>query len=345
MYGAATRALSFNFVKGNGNGNGTNFIGEWPRSHVNTVLNICPQGEVMVVERLGKMHKIHEGGWFFAIPLIDEVKYVIDMRERAVSVNPQSCITKDNVSVTVSGTLYIQFMDAYKAAYGCENPLYAVTQYAQSSMRAAIGELELDQILHARAQLNSVIREAIQEASVSWGLDIKRYEITDVTPDLHITEAMDKQAAAERERRKKVLEAEGSKRSVELESEGQKIRFINESEGRMVQVRNEAIATRDKLLLEAEGEAEAIRRKAQAQSDAIALIAKSLDACDNAEQAAKLNIARELISMYGEIGQKSNTMIFSDRPADINHVLAQASAVIQALPQQGQRSIGDGKKE
>lgn len=125
-----------------------------------------------------------------------------------------------------------------------------VKQHAQSSMRAAIGEMELDQILHARAQLNQLIRTTVQEASVNWGIEIKRYEITEVLPDKHISEAMDKQAAAERERRKKVLEAEGNKRSAELESEGQKIRLQNESEGNMIKVENEARARKTQLVLE-----------------------------------------------------------------------------------------------
>jgi regulator of protease activity HflC (stomatin/prohibitin superfamily) len=172
------------------------------------------------------------------------------MREKALSISPQSAITKDNVSVKVSGNLYCQFVDAERAAYGSKNPLYAVRQHAQSAMRAAIGELELDQILHARAQLNSMIKNVVQDAALAWGIEIKRYEITDISPDKHITEAMDKQAAAERERRKKVLEAEGDKRAAELQSEGTKIRYTNESEGMLVKVRNEALARRAQYELE-----------------------------------------------------------------------------------------------
>lgn len=135
---------------------------------------------------------------------MDEIRFVIDMREKSLSITPQSAITKDNVHVTVSGNLYCQFIDPEKASYGSKNPIYAVKQIAQSAMRAAIGELELDEILHARAQLNKMIQSSVQGAADAWGIDIKRYEITDITPDKFITEAMDKQAAAERERRKKV---------------------------------------------------------------------------------------------------------------------------------------------
>jgi regulator of protease activity HflC (stomatin/prohibitin superfamily) len=131
---------------------------------------------------------IKDSGWFIAIPYIDQIRFVIDMREKALSISPQSAITKDNVHVAVSGNLFCQFVDAEKAAYGSANPIYAVRQHAQSAMRAAIGEMELDQILHARARLNSVIKGTVQDAAIAWGLDIKRYEITTISPDKFITE-------------------------------------------------------------------------------------------------------------------------------------------------------------
>ena len=178
-------------------------LDEWPRGRNNTVLNICSQGEKIVIERFGKLHSIQDSGWFIAIPLVDNLRFAIDMREKALSINPQSAITKDNVQVSVSGNLFCQFVDAEKAAYGSTNPIYAVRQHSQSAMRAAIGEMELDQILHARAQLNQVIKATVQEAAKAWGIEIRRYEITEILLDRFITESMDKQAAAERDRRKK----------------------------------------------------------------------------------------------------------------------------------------------
>ena len=280
----------------------------WPRQRSNTIFNICAQGEEMVVERLGKLHTIHQGGWFIAIPIIDQIRFVVDMREKALKIKPQSAITKDNVHVQVSGNLYCQFMSAEKAAYGSNNPIYAVKQHAQSCMRAAIGELELDQILHARAQLNTIIRSSVQEAASAWGLEIKRYEITEVLPDKVINEAMDKQAAAERERRKKVLEAEGDKRSAELLSEGIKIRIINESEGNLIKVKNEAEARKMQMQLEAEGDAVATERRAQGQAAAISIISKALKESGGIE-AARLNVASELMKMYSDIGRMSSKII------------------------------------
>jgi len=301
----------------------------WPKTAPNYVLNVCPQGSKMVVERLGKLSSIQDGGWFLAIPVLDKIRFVIDMREKALHIQPQSAITKDNVHVQVSGDLYCQFVDAELAAYGSQNPIYAVKQHAQSSMRAAIGELELDQILHARAQLNTIIRSTVQEAAHAWGIEIKRYEITEVMPDKFITEAMDKQAAAERERRKKVLEAEGEKKASELKSEGKKITMINESEGTLIQMRNEAEARKHQLILEAEGEAKAIETRALAQAKAIEIIANTLNKAGT-DEAARLNVAREYISMYSDIGKNSNTMIFSERPGDVNYLLAQANSIFNA---------------
>eukprot|EP01034_Spumella_vulgaris_P039099 gene39099-48290_t len=198
-------------------------------------------------------------------------------------------------------------------------------------MRAAIGELELDEILHARATLNNIIRTTVQESAAAWGLEIKRYEITEVSPDKFITDAMDKQAAAERERRKKVLEAEGDKRSIELGSEGLKIQMRNESEGFLIKTKNEAEARKIQLILEAEGEVAAIEMRAKAQAAAINVVARALSGTPKANEAAKLAVASEYIKMYSDIGQKSNTMIFSDRPADVNALLAQATAVVRSM--------------
>ncbi|CAM9755663.1 unnamed protein product [Ectocarpus sp. 6 AP-2014] len=324
-----SRALSYRFGVGQSWGGGGDVDDPWPVSHPNSLVNVCPQGSRMVVERLGKLSSIERPGWFIAIPVIDKIAYRVDMRERNISITPQAAITKDNVSVEVSGNLYVQFEDPEKAAYGSANPLYAVRQHAQSSMRASIGELELDEILHARAQLNSMIKDTLQSAADAWGMEVKRYEITEITPDAQISEAMDKQAAAERIRRERVLTAEGEKKAYTLQSEGVKIQLINESEGKLIQVQNAAKADKERIRLEAEGEAEARLVKAQAEAKALAVVAEALrDAAGS--DAAQLQIAKQYIDMYGEMGKSSNTMLFSDRPADVNALIAQASAVLSS---------------
>ena len=308
----------------------TTSLNAWPIRKINTILNIVPQGQQMVVERFGKLHTIHDSGYFFAIPIIDDIAYVVDRRERAIDIPPQSTITRDNVSVDVSGNLFVAFVDAEKAAYGATNPLYAVVQHAQSAMRSAIGEMELDEILHERARLNTVIKGSLQEAAVVWGIDVRRYEITEITPDPVIRLAMDKQAAAERARREQVLQAEGDKRSAELTSEGVKMKLMNESEGTFIKLKNEAEGEKIKILRGAEAKAESITLQAKAQASAIKLIAEQLQKAGG-EKAATLALAKEYVAMYGDMGSKSNTLMFNERPADINALIAQASAALGAV--------------
>ena len=187
--------------------------------------------------------------------------------------------------------------------------------------------MELDEILHARGRLNSMIKSSLQEAAVNWGLEVKRYEITEITPDEQIRVAMDKQAAAERDKREQVLRAEGDKRRAELTSEGLKISLTNESEGNLIKVQNEAEAAKNKLTKEAEGEAEAIRIKALAQAEAISRIASEL-LKPGGEDAARLALASEYVKMYGEMGSKSNTLFFTEKPADLQSLLVQTVAAM-----------------
>lgn len=217
-------------------------------------------------------------------------------------------------------------------------------------MRSAIGELELDEILHNRAGLNTLIKGSLQEAAVAWGLEVRRYELTEITPDDQIRIAMDKQAAAERARREQVLRAEGDKRGAELTSEGMKISLKNESEGRLIQVTNEAEGEKLKLIREAEGRAEGIRIQALAQAEAIASISEQLNKTGGHEAAA-LALAKEYVTMYGEMGSKSNTMFFQEKAGDAQSLVVQAMAAMKAMDGMkidhkngvdGQKAVGDG---
>jgi regulator of protease activity HflC (stomatin/prohibitin superfamily) len=205
-------------------------------------------------------------------------------------------------------------------------------------MRSAIGEMELDEILHGRSRLNSLIKGALQEAAVNWGMEVKRYEITEITPDEEIRIAMDKQAAAERAKREQVLRAEGDKRRAELTSEGVKIGLKNESEGMLIKVTNESEAARIKSIREAEGTAQAVLLMAKAQATAIEVIAQELKKAGGSE-AAKLALAQDYVKMYGEMGSKSNTMFFNQNAGDVTSLLVQAAAAVNAS---GSKLIPDG---
>jgi regulator of protease activity HflC (stomatin/prohibitin superfamily) len=334
---AQARSISTSHSKGG-------YLEEWPRSKSNTIINVCPQGHRMIVERLGKLQSIKNPGFFIAIPGIDTIAYIIDMREKAIEIEPQMAITKDNVSLLIAGNVFVEFNDPIKAAYGSFNPLYAVKQNAQSSMRAAIGHLELDEILHAREKINNKVHADLVNIVPDLGLKCKRYEITEITPDKHIADAMDKQAAAERSRREQIKGAEGDKQSAVLKSEGFKIKLINESEGEMIRITNEAEANKQKTLLAYQAEAEGMLEVAKAEALSIELLAAAMSK-PNGDEAARLRVADEYIKMYGEMGKASNTMIFSQNPADMNSLMAQAASVFDSAKATRQRQVGRASSE
>jgi regulator of protease activity HflC (stomatin/prohibitin superfamily) len=184
-------------------------------------------------------------------------------------------------------------------------------------MRSAIGEMELDEILHGRACLNAPIKGSLQEAALPWGLEVHRYEITEITPDHQIRIAMDKQAAVECDRRQQVLKAQGDKQQDQLNSEGVKISLTNESEGTLIQIRNLTEASKSKILLEAQGQVEVIRLTVEAQAMALEMIASQLNK-EGGQEAARLALTCDCVSMYGKIGSKLNTIMLNNRPADAN---------------------------
>lgn len=305
------------------------FHTEWPISKFNTILNICPEGDCMIVERLGSFSRVEKPGWFLTIPFIDQISYQVDMRERTMFYPPQSAITKDNVNVKIGAVIFTQFVDPVQAAYGAKNPLLAIKELAKSAMRATVGELELDEVFHSRKIVNERCFAAVGEAAANWGMKVTRHEILDVTPDRYISESLDKQAAAERMRREKVLQAEGEKQAAALESEGVKVRLTNESEGHLIRVGNEALAEQTRIEREAEGHARSIIRRAEAHAESLEIVTNALSK-QGASDAARLELAREYIKMYGHMVESSNTIMLNDKPADVTALVTQAALALGA---------------
>merc|ERR1719384_379159 len=257
-----------------------------PTWQANTCVNFCGQGSEVVVERFGRYHRTEHAGMFFAVPLVEKL-HKIDMREMVISIDPQMAITRDNVRIELSGSLYLQFVDPYKALYGAVRPLVASVQQAQAIMRSCVGKMELDDIFHSRFRLNEDIRQGIYSASEAWGLKVNRYEVTDIVPDPKMAKAMDLQAAAERERRQQVRKAEADKEQTVLlseaqrtkdenESEGLRTRLINTAEGNAARVRKEAEAESERIVKVAEAEAIAMLKLAEAKAEEIKIIAESV---------------------------------------------------------------------
>ena len=185
-------------------------------------VRVVPQRSAYIVERLGKYHKTLEAGFHLLMPIIDRVSYRHTLKEQAIDVPPQMCITRDNISVEVDGILYLMVIDPAKASYGIANYLFASTQLAQTTMRSEMGKLDLDRSFEERMHINSEIVEAVDKASGPWGVKVTRYEIKNITPPQTIRDAMEKQMRAERDRRAAILTAEGSKQSQILEAEGRR---------------------------------------------------------------------------------------------------------------------------
>jgi regulator of protease activity HflC (stomatin/prohibitin superfamily) len=214
---------------------------------------IVPQKSAFIVERLGKYAKTLEAGFHILVPFIERVAYKHSLKEVAVDVPSQSCITRDNIAVEVDGVLYLQVMDPAKASYGIENYMFASTQLAQTTMRSEIGKLELDRTFEERENINAAIIEAVDKASDPWGVKITRYEIKNIEPPDSVKDALEKQMRAEREKRAAIAESEGQRQAITnvaegdkqeaiKKSEGEKMKRINEAEGRAKEI--ELVATR-----------------------------------------------------------------------------------------------------
>ena len=317
-----------------------NFI----KSRGNTVINICSQNENIIVERLGKFQRVQGPGLFFAIPFFDRLKYCVDIRELTVQVRPQHSITQDNVSLNLGGVVYFQFTDPYKCAYGVSSPVYAVIQYAQSAMRAIVGRNTLDEIFHNREELNKYILQTLKETVKTWGINVLRYEITEVEVAQEIKDAMSKQASAERKRREDVLHAEALKRSQILESEGLREKLVNESLGNKTKVENEALAFAEAVRIKAEAERNRLIKVAEGKAKALEIISAALGQ-EEGKNAASLELARNYIDSFGKIAEHSNSIII---PEDLNNVsgfIAKALSVAQFSMKNGQFGENNAKNE
>uniref|UniRef100_A0A0M3HTJ8 PHB domain-containing protein n=2 Tax=Ascaris TaxID=6251 RepID=A0A0M3HTJ8_ASCLU len=285
----------------------------------NTVVNFVPQQEAWVVERMGKFHKILEPGFNLLIPLIDRIKYVQSLKEIAIEIPQQGAITLDNVQLQLDGVLYLRVVDAYKASYGVDDPEFAITQLAQTTMRSEVGKISLDTVFKEREQLNVSIVEAINKAADPWGLQCMRYEIRDMTMPVKIQEAMQMQVEAERRKRAAILESEGRRDAAINVAEGEKQARILASEAAMQQQINEA-----------QGEAEAILMRANARAAGIKKVSEALTG-KGGDDAAALNIAEQYVSAFGQLAKQTNTVILPSNVSDAGGMVAQALSVYKQL--------------
>ena len=280
-------------------------------------VRVVPQQSASVVERLGRFNGVLTPGLNIIIPFIDKIAYRHTLKEVAVDIPEQVCVTKDNVQVAVDGVVFLQVVDPKLASYGIANYHFAVSQLAQTTMRSEIGKIVLDKCFEERGNINAAVVAAIDEAAAGWGVKVLRYEIKNITPPDTVLVAMEKQMQAEREKRATILQSEGQKQSAVNMAEGQKQKVVLESE-----------ALRQQQINNAEGEAAAIIAVADATAQGIRRVAEAIRA-EGGLEAVQLRVAERLVEQYGKLAKETNTMILPANFADIGSLISAAMAVVK----------------
>ncbi|XP_034565999.1 stomatin-like protein 2, mitochondrial [Notolabrus celidotus] len=286
---------------------------------MNTVVLFVPQQEAWVVERMGRFNRILEPGLNFLIPLLDRIRYVQSLKEIVIDVPEQSAVSLDNVTLQIDGVLYLRILDPFKASYGVEDPEYAVTQLAQTTMRSELGKLTLDKVFRERESLNTNIVHSINQASNEWGIRCLRYEIKDIHVPPRVKESMQMQVEAERKKRATVLESEGTREAAINVAEGRKQAQILASEGQKAEQINKAA-----------GEAQAVLAKAEAKARAICMLSEALTE-HNGNAAASLSVAEQYVSAFSNLAKESNTILLPSNTSDITGMVTQAMSIYSTL--------------
>jgi regulator of protease activity HflC (stomatin/prohibitin superfamily) len=280
-------------------------------------VKIVPQRTAYIVERLGKYRATLEAGLHILIPFIDKLAYIHTLKEQAVDVPPQSCITRDNICVEVDGILYMQVIDPQRASYGIRNYSYASIQLAQTTMRSVMGKLELDKTFEERDVINQSIVEAVDKASDPWGVKVSRYEVKNITPPQSIKEAMEKQMRAEREKRATIAESQGQRQAAINRAEGEKQADIERS-----------IGEKQKKINLADGQAYEIQKVAEATATGLRAISGAINE-KGGINAVNMKLGQQYLTEFGKIAKTNNSIIIPSNLADIAGIVKAATSVIK----------------
>jgi regulator of protease activity HflC (stomatin/prohibitin superfamily) len=283
------------------------------------MVKVVPQRTAIIVERLGKYRATFTAGFQVLIPFIDKIRYRHTLKEQAIDVAPQICITRDNISVEVDGILYLQVLDPQKASYGIDNYRFASIQIAQTTMRSVIGKLELDRTFEERETINVSIVDAVDKASEPWGVKVTRYEVKNISPPQSIKDAMEKQMRAEREKRAVIAESEGTKQAKINNAEGDRQEYILKSEGE-----------KQRRINEAAGRASEIEQVAVATANGLRAISLAISE-ENGLNAVNLRIAEQYLNAFSGLAKTNNTMILPSNLSDIAGIVATATSVFNEI--------------
>jgi regulator of protease activity HflC (stomatin/prohibitin superfamily) len=278
---------------------------------------VVPQQSAYVVQNLGRYSRTLQAGFHILIPFVEKVAYRHTLKEQALDIAEQVCITKDNVQVGVDGILYLKVLDARLASYGISNYIFAISQLAQTTLRSEVGRIELDRSFEERAHINAAVVSELDKASEPWGVKVLRYEIKNITPPADVLGAMEKQMRAEREKRAVILNSEGERDAKINQAEGEKQRVIKESE-----------AARQRQINEAAGEAEAILAVATATAEGLRRVADALRQ-DGGRDAMQLRIAEQYVEQFGRLAKAGNTFVVPASLSDVGSILALATGLLR----------------
>ncbi len=278
---------------------------------------VVPQQNAYVVERLGKFNNVLGAGFHILVPFIDVIRYRHSLKENAIDIPEQICITRDNVQVGVDGILYMKVLDPMRASYGIQNYTFAITQLAQTTLRSEVGKIELDRTFEERMNINTAVVSELDKASEPWGVKVLRYEIKNITPPKDVLAAMEKQMRAEREKRAVILQSEGVRDAAINTAEGEKQKVIKQSE-----------ANKQQQINEAEGEAAAILAVATATAEGLRKVAAAIQA-EGGYEAVQLRVAEAYIPEFGKLAKNSTTMILPLSASDVASMVAMATSVIK----------------
>jgi regulator of protease activity HflC (stomatin/prohibitin superfamily) len=284
---------------------------------VSRIARVVPQQQAWIVERLGRYNRTLQAGFHILWPFFDSIRYKHSLKEVALDVPEQVCITRDNVQVAVDGVLYFKILNPERASYGITDYNYAISQLAQTNLRSEIGKIELDKTFEERTNINMQVVSEVDKASEAWGVKVLRYEIKNITPPQDVLAAMEKQMRAERE-----------KRAVILQSEGQRDAGINSAEGEKQQTIKKSEAKKQQAINEAEGQAAAILSVAKATAEGIRAVADSIKMAGG-QEAVQLRIAEQYINQFGAMAKSGTTMIVPANLADVSSMLALAMGALK----------------
>lgn len=291
------------------------------------MVKVVPQQQAWVVEKLGKFDKVLQPGLNLLIPVIQRVAYKHTLKEEAIDVTAQTAISNDNVTLSIDGVLYVKIIDPMAASYGVNNPYYAITQLAQTTMRSEIGKLPLDRTFEERETLNVAIVAAINQAAINWGIQCMRYEIKDIQPPQTILKAMELQVAAERQKRAQILESEGNRQAKINHAEGEKAQIVLNSEASYTDQVNRA-----------KGEAEAIGLVTTATANSIEIVAAAVQKTGGSDAVA-LKIAEQYISAFGNLAKDTNTVILPANLSEPSSFVTGALTIFNQLKASSEKKI------